>query len=312
MPSETPASRTHTYRAPARVNIIGEHIDYVGGTVLPFACDLELRITAEPTDGEITFESADGLDARGHVRGVVAALEEAGVDVRRRRGRITSTIPPGAGLSSSTALEVAIALALTDGLAPSPDVLVRAEQLATGVPCGVMDQTAILRSKAGHAILLDCSTGRFEYVAVPDHIAFVVIDTGTRRQLTDGRYAKRRAELEAGHPARRAHALTEQARVGAAAHALREGDIASLGALVSYSHASLRDDYEVSSEALDRAVETAQAHPACHGARLVGAGFAGCVFAVVDAEGADDLVARFDAAWAVRPVDGASEISSDL
>lgn len=304
MPSED-----RTYRAPARVNIIGEHIDYVGGTVLPFACDLELRITARPTDGAIVFESTDGLDCREHVRGVVRALEEAGADVHRRSGEITSTIPHGAGLSSSTALEVAIALALTDGAKPSPEVLQRAEQLATGVPCGVMDQTAILESRAGHALLLDCSTGAFEHVPVPDHIGFVVIDTGTRRRLTDGRYAQRRAELEAGHPARRAHALTEQVRVSAAAHALRAGDIASLGALVSDSHTSLRDDYEVSSEALDAVVDAATQHPWCHGARLVGAGFAGCVLAVVDAAAARDLAERFAAAWVVGPVDGASEVS---
>jgi galactokinase len=308
MPSDTAATRT--FRAPARGNIIGEHIDYIGGTVLPFACDLELTVTATRTDGPVSFESVDGLDASAHADGVFRALEEAGLPVQPCRGRIRSTIPHGAGLSSSTALEVAIALALTGGTKPPPHVLQRAEQLATGVPCGVMDQTAILESKAGHAILLDCSTGHFEHIAVPDSVGFVVIDTGTRRKLTDGRYAQRRSELEAGHPARRAHALTEQGRVSAAAHALRDGDAASLGALVSASHASLRDDYEVSSPALDAAVVRAEAHPSCFGARLVGAGFAGCVLAVVDPAGAADVAAGFDAAYVVRPVGGASELSA--
>ena len=305
MPSDT----ARTYRAPARVNIIGEHIDYAGGTVLPFACDLELRVTARPVDGEPVFRSANAeLRFDHHVRGVSAALEEAGIEVRRCAGEISSTIPPGSGLSSSTALEVALAMALSGGVKPPPDVLQRAEQLATGVPCGVMDQTAILHGRAGHALLLDCSTGVFEYVQIPDAVAFVVIDSGTRRELSDGRYAQRRRELEDGHPRRRAHVLTEQARVAAAAAALRAGDAASLGSLLSASHASLRDDYEVSSDALDATVAGAKAHPACFGARLVGAGFAGCVLAVADPDGADELAASFDAAWVVRAADGASEV----
>lgn len=306
MPSETAV-----YRAPGRVNIIGEHIDYAGGTVLPFACDLELRITATPTDGPPEFTSpGTGLAFDHHVSGVVRALEEAGIAFRACAGEIRSTIPPGTGLSSSTALEVAIAMALTDGRKPPADVLQRAEQLATGVPCGVMDQTAILHGRAGHALLLDCSTGSYEHVPVPDSIAFVVVDSGTRRELTDGRYATRRSELEAGHPKRRAHVLTEQARVAAAARALRAGDARALGSLVSDSHASLRDDYEVSSEALDRTVERARAHPGCLGARLVGAGFAGCVLAVADPDLAADLAASFDAAWVVRAADGASMLSA--
>jgi galactokinase len=305
-----PSRAAATYRAPGRVNIIGEHIDYVGGTVLPFACDLELIVTATPTDGPSMFTSErDDLRFEHHVDGVARALEEAGLTVHPCRGDIRSTIPPGSGLSSSTALEVAIAMALTGGVKPPPDVLQRAEQIATGVPCGVMDQTAILFARAGHALLLDCSTGAFEHVLIPDTVAFVVIDSGTRRELSDGRYAERRRELEAGHPRRRAHVLTEQARVSAAAGALRAGDTASLGALVSASHASLRDDYDVSSSALDETVAAAESHPACFGARLVGAGFAGCVLAVADPAGAGDLAASFGSAWVVRAADGASKLS---
>jgi galactokinase len=303
MPSET-----RTFRAPGRVNIIGEHIDYIGGTVLPFACNLELTVVTSPSD-ELEFTAiGNDVDFGHHVRGVAAALGEAGIRVRPCRGEISSTIPIGTGLSSSTALEVALALAMTGGVKPPPDVLVRAEQLATGVPCGVMDQTAILHGRVGHALLLDCSTGSYEYVPIPEGIGFVVIDSGTRRELSDGRYAQRRSELEAGHPARRAHALTEQARVAAAAQALRDGDAASLGALVSASHASLRDDYEVSSPALDATVAGAEAHPACHGARLVGAGFAGCVLAVVDPDAAADFAASFEAASVVTAAAGAGEV----
>jgi galactokinase len=300
-----------TYRAPGRVNIIGEHIDYVGGTVLPFACNLELTLTTTPTDGAPVFTSPDtDLAFAHHVDGVVAALRESGIAFVPCVGEIHSTIPPGSGLSSSTALEVAVAMALTGGVKPPPDVLQRAEQIATGVPCGVMDQTAILSARAGHALLLDCSSSAYEHVPIPDAIAFVVIDSGTKRELSDGRYAQRRAELEDGHPRRRAHVLTEQARVSAAAGALRAGDAVALGSLVSASHASLRDDYEVSSEALDAAVVRAEAHPACFGARLVGAGFAGCVLAVADPAGAEELAAVFERAWVVSAADGASKVSS--
>jgi galactokinase len=305
-------SDTRHFRAPGRVNIIGEHIDYIGGTVLPFACDREVRVAVTRADAGFAFTSEADAGFEHHVRGVVAALEEAGIDVHPCRGEITSTLPIGTGLSSSTAVEIAIALAVTRGVKPPPDVLQRAEQEATGVPCGVMDQTAILHGKAGHALLLDCSSGRFEHVPIPDAIRFVVIDTGTRRELTEGRYAERRAELEGGHPARRAHALSEQTRVAAAARALRDGDVASLGELVSASHASLRDDYEVSSEALDAAVERAVSHPGCTGARLVGAGFAGCVLAVVRPGASDEVVGLFETAFPVRAVDGASEFSPDL
>lgn len=310
MPSETRTfPETRTFRAPGRVNIIGEHIDYAGGTVLPFACDLELTVTVAPTDGGPSFTSAHGgLRFHHHVEGVIRALDETATAWRPCTGEVRSTIPPGAGLSSSTALEVAIAMALTGGLKPPPAVLMRAEQIATGVPCGVMDQTAILRGRAGHALLLDCSSGRYEHVAIPDTVAFIVIDSGTRRELADGRYAQRRTELEDGHPRRRAHVLTEQARVSAAAVALRAGDAKALGSLLSASHASLRDDYEVSSEALDATVVRAEAHEACFGARLVGAGFAGCVLAAADPAGAADLAASFEAAWVVTAADGASEV----
>lgn len=244
------------------------------------------------------------------------ALRAHGYDVQACRGEITSQIPVGAGLSSSAALEAGLALALTGGAKVTPTVLQEAGQLATGVPCGVMDQTAVLESRAGHAMLLDCATGTFEHVVIPDEIGFVVIDTGTRRDLADGRYAQRRAEVEAGEPRRVQHAESEQRRVYDAVDALRAGDVASLGALVSDSHASLRDDFEVSAPALDLAVTTARDHPACHGARLVGAGFAGCVLAVVEAR-SEDAVSRFveqrlpgASAFGIRAVEGAGEVKS--
>jgi galactokinase len=307
MPSET----TRTWRAPGRVNIIGEHIDYLGGTVLPFACDLELTVVAGPGRGnEVAFTSLDpdGADPKPYVDGVVDALREDGRHVRPTRGAITSDIPVGAGLSSSAALAAGIALAVTEGEPISPELLQRAERKASGVPGGIMDQTAVLEGRAGHAIVLDCATGATDHVPIPDSVGFVVIDTGTRRALSDGRYAQRRAEVEAGERKRVRHAETEQRRVYDAVDALRAGDVAVLGALICDSHASLRDDFEVSSDVLDRAVEVAVSVPGCTGARLVGAGFAGCVLAVVEAEATDAVVAVFDAAYAVRAVDGAGPV----
>ncbi len=255
--------------------------------MLPFACDREIRIAGHVAE-EVTLRSAGG-DLGPYVVGVRDALLEVGHHVGGFDGDLTSTIPIGAGLSSSAALEVAIALALTDGASIEPNVMQRAEQLASGVYGGVMDQTAVLLGREGHAMLLDCATGAIEYVVIPDAIGFVVIDTGTRRVLTDGRYAQRRAEVEAGEPRRVRHAESEQRRVYDSVDALRAGDVASLGALVSDSHASLRDDFEVSSPELNEAVEVALEHPACHGARLVGAGFAGCVLAVVDKAAEKDV-----------------------
>lgn len=298
------------------MNIVGEHIDYLGGTVLPFACSLELRVTCVPeADGGVTLTSAAGEPLEHHVAAVVRKLREAGYQTGGVRGEVTSDIPVGAGLSSSTALEVAVALAVTGGARVAPEVLRRAEQLATGVPCGLMDQTTMLRARAGHALLLDCSSGEAEHVEIPPSFGFVVVDTGTRRALADGRYAERRAEVERGHPRRRRHAETEQERVFAAAEALRGEDLAGLGEILDASHASLRDDFEVSSEALDRAVACVRAHEACAGARLVGAGFAGCVVAVVRKEAEDEAAAFVEErlpgarAIAVQAVDAAGEVS---
>jgi galactokinase len=295
--------------------------------VLPFACDLEIRLRCIPSDGVVHL-SAEGFDDPAivavdsprpsgwsrHVWGVVQTLMDEGFELHGARGEVTSTIPVGAGLSSSTALEVAVALAITDGAAISPETLQRAEQLATGIPCGLMDQTVILRAQAGHALLLDCATGNSEHIPIPGSIGFVVIDTGTRRELSDGRYAQRRAEAEAGLPRRRRHADGEQRRVLEAADALRAKDVSALGALVGMSHESLRDDFEVSSPELDRAVGVAEAHPACSGARLVGGGFAGCVLAVVEG-GTEAGVSRWveerlpgSHAMAVKAVDAAGEV----
>jgi galactokinase len=251
--------------------------------VLPFACDLEVRITASYGGDDVRLWSPDADLAR-YLAGVLEALRENGYETHALRGEVRSTVPIGAGLSSSAALAAAIALAVTEGAEITPDVLVRAERLASGVPGGVMDQTAVLKARAGHAMLIDCATGAVDHLPIPESVGFVVIDTGTRRQLADGRYAQRRAEVEAGDARRVRHAESEQRRVYEAAGALRAADATSLGALLNESHASLRDDFEVSAPELDLAVEVSNEHPSCFGARLVGAGFAGCALAVVEGD----------------------------
>jgi galactokinase len=303
-PSRGQSNPIRRWRAPGRVNVIGEHIDYLGGTVLPFACDLELRISATLRAGATRFDAPDG-SPDPFVRGVTAALAEAGVESYACEGEITSTIPVGAGLSSSSALAAGLALALSGGVRPTPALLLRAEEIATGVPGGLMDQTAILEGRARHAMLIDCATGSLEHVEIPDGVAFVVIDTGTRRVLADSRYAQRRAEVEAGEPKRVRHAESEQRRVYDAVDALRAADVSALGALVTESHRSLKDDFEVSSQALDEAVDLVTSVPGCTGARLVGAGFAGCVLAVVEPGAEANVRGRFESTYVVHAVDGA-------
>jgi galactokinase len=302
-------------RAPARVNIIGEHVDYLGHRVLPFACNLDVVLASVPLRGRVVLQSmqepgvvelaVDGprppISGWGrYVAGVVDALLEAGLSPHGFRGVLSSRIPVGAGLSSSAALEAAVALTLLEGEKPTPQVLQRAEQLAVGVPCGVMDQVAVLHGRAGHALLLDCASVTWSHVAVPRGLAFVVVDTGTRRALDDGRYALRRSEAEAavaGGPdsngiveRRRRHVVTEAERVDAVAAAMSAGDLDAVGVALDASHRSLRDDFEVSSEALDLAVSEVRGLDGCLGSRLVGAGFAGCVLAAVRS-GAEDSVA---------------------
>lgn len=344
------------------MNVIGEHVDYLGGPVLPFACDRDVLLAARPADDVVleSFEepgvarvplAGEPGKLEGWARypgGVLRALREAGMLAWGLRGVLTSAVPVGAGLSSSAALEAAIALALTRGERPPAEVLRRAEHLATGVPCGVMDQVAVLHGREGGALLLDCGTGAWEEVRLPEGLGFVVVDSGTRRRLEDGRYAQRQAEAqeawgvaarELGVEAldeldptdlgrveaavgevgsrRLRHVVGEAHRVREAVATLRRGDLEALGALVDASHASLRDDFEVSSEALEVARAEARRHPGCLGARLVGAGFAGCVLALVrsgaEEEVASDVPVRLRehlagaVAYPVRSTDGAGE-----
>jgi galactokinase len=333
----------HVWAAPGRVNLIGEHTDYSGGFVLPFAIDRRTTVAvAARDDDELKCRSVqlgDDGDWAAYVRGVVSALEAAGIHVPGADVLVDSDVPVGAGLSSSAALEVAAAAALAAlaGASPAQDELAavahRAESEFVGVPVGVMDQTVVAKAQAGHALFLDTRSLESEQVPfdpAAHGLSVVVIDSGVRHHLDDGRYAERRRETEAAAEAigvptlrdatlddieqakdlddtlrRRArHVVSENARVLEAVELLRAGSVEALGPLLLASHASLRDDFEVSVPALDDAVTTAMANGAV-GARMTGGGFGGCALALVPDQAREAVERAFGAsAFAVRPVDG--------
>jgi galactokinase len=260
--------------AAGRDNLIGEHTDYAGGLVLPYALPLGITLDVEP---------ADELDLDVDPRYVEAVAAELGV-APGIRGTLRSDLPIGAGLASSAALEVALARALCafNDLEISDWELIhatrRAEERAVGVPCGVMDQAAAVLARDRHAILIDTATFAHRYVELPD-VDIVVLDSGVRRRLEDSRYAERRAEVERGDPRRLRHVASENERVRATVDALERGDLDALGPIFRASHDSLRDDFEVSTPELDALVDAAYAAGAI-AARMTGAGFGGCVVAL--------------------------------
>jgi galactokinase len=338
--------------APGRVNLIGEHTDYNGGFVLPFALGAGVVVAAARTPAEAISvwsaqERGDPAEAAvdaltpglvggwaAYPLGVAWSLREAG---RRPAGTLLAVdadLAVGAGLSSSAALESATALALAElhGLQVARPELAalasRAENEFAGVPTGIMDQSAALLCRAGHALLLDCRSGATEQLplaAGPAGLVLLVVDTGTRHALTDGRYAQRRRACEAaagelgvaalrdladrpddvGRLAdpelrRRArHVVTENQRVLMTAAALRNGALAELGPLLTESHRSLRDDFEVSWPRADVAVEAALAAGA-EGARMMGGGFGGSVLVLARATEASQAEAAICEAYARR------------
>ncbi len=329
------------WRAPGRVNLIGDHTDYCEGFVLPMALDRECVIAVTPgADDRVKARSLqlDGVvdvAADGHdeprtiepswgrfVAGAVQAVTERGARVPALDLEVSSTVPTGSGLSSSSALAVALTLALADAGDLELDrrdaarVALDAEVRATGVPGGLMDQLASLFGEAGHALLIDCRSLDIEAIPIPDDIAVLVADSGLPRTLADSEYAQRRAACEQAAAAlgmatlrdatidqvrndpRARHVVTENARVLACADALRANDINTIGALMLASHASLRDDFAVSTPELDLLVDLLVDAGAV-GARLTGAGFGGCVVGVAplaDTD-ADAVLARVSARY---------------
>jgi galactokinase len=276
VPSDS-LSRVWRGKAPGRVNLIGEHVDYLGGLVLPAAVN---RFT------EVTGNDADGWSVESDVPGGVAYVRAIGEElgVGPQDVRVSSQVPPSAGISSSAALLVAVAVGLRPDMDGKDAALAcqRAEQRATGVQVGVMDQFASALGRRGSALLLDCATLDYELVPFPDELAIAVIDSGERRNLADTPYNERRREAESGDPRRMRHVNSEIARVREFVEALRADDFTRMGELLKESHRSLRDDFEVSTDNVDALVACADAIDGCYGSRIMGAGFGGSILALVD------------------------------
>ena len=264
-------------RAPGRVNLIGEHVDYLGGVVLPAAVDRYTEVRGRPAPRWSVSSDVDG-----GLRYVQAVGDELGAPPQAVEVR--SDVPPGSGLSSSAALLVAVAAGLRPELDGVEAALAcqRAEEHATGVRVGVMDQFAAALGRRGFALLLDCGTLAHRLVPFPEDLVIAVIDSGVHRSLADTPYNQRRREAEAGLGPRRRHVASEIARVHEFVAALEAADRARLGELLKASHRSLRDDFEVSTPAVDGLVERAWAVRGCLGARIMGAGFGGSVLALLE------------------------------
>jgi len=345
-------------RAPGRVNLIGDHTDYQDGFCLPIAIDRDVLVGFRArADGRVCVRSLD-LDASVELPTTAAVAPWARVvavtlDVlAARTGRaiagfdaaVTSTVPIGAGLSSSAAFEVAlllVAATIAGVTLPPLDLALAAqeiEQRASGVPCGVMDQVASVSGRRDHALLLDCRSLTVTPVAIPAHLGVLVVHSGVERRLVGSAYAERRAACEAAaarlgvaalrdatieqvadDPIAR-HVVSENARVEAFVVALAAGRADDAGALMLASHRSLRDDFAVSTPELDRLVELSVEAGAL-GARLTGAGFGGCVVALTarDELGrvASEVSERYrtetgrePSAFAVSAVDGAGLVAA--
>lgn len=335
--------------SPGRLNLIGEHVDYNAGPCLPIALphSTYVALRRRGDDGVRLVTGMGGqrwegeLDdiSPGSVQGWVAysagpawALREDGLAVGGFDAAIVSCVPVGAGLSSSAAIECAMALALCDMFGRPIDgsdaprahlaqVCVRAENEVAGAPTGGMDQAASLRTQEGHALLLDNADGSVRHVPLPldeSGLALLVIDTRASHELGDGQYGARRRSCETAADilgvrtlreaadttaperldemlgrlgdaelrARARHVITEIWRVGAFTDALESHDLPRAGELMVASHASLRDDFEVSVEELDVVVESAMAAGAL-GARMTGGGFGGSAVALVPIDQVD-------------------------
>lgn len=319
------------FRAPGRVNLIGEHTDYNDGFVMPMAIgfytwvaaarreDRILEAYSEHFDEKITL-SLDALSGapRKHwsdfVRGIATMLQDAGHMLSGANLAIHGEVPLGAGLSSSASLEVSLAVALADvaGITVPQLELVKlcqaAEHKYVGTRCGIMDQFVAEFGTAGHALMLDCRSLEYQLLPIPQDLRLVVCNSMVRHELASGEYNRRRADCETGVrllqsvlPLVRAlrdittadlekykhllsgtvyrrcrHVVTENQRVLAAAKCLRTRDADRFGLLMYRSHASLRDDYEVSCKELDLLVDLASSRRGVYGARMMGGGFGGC------------------------------------
>jgi galactokinase len=331
-------SETLRVHAPGRVNLIGEHTDYTGGLVFPMAinrgitlsytaADGVVELTSDGVPGELSislpFDSAPNA-VEPHWGSYIAAMAAELRATQGLRGHVLSDIPAGAGLSSSAALECAIGLAL--GFDGTPlelsQAAQRAEHRATGVPTGIMDQLSIAAGVAGHATLIDCHGLSVTPHAVPRDID-VVVRFIAHRTLEGSQYGDRVAECERAEdeigPLRLAtlddverisediirrrarHVVNENQRVRDFAAALGIGDYVEAGRIITEGHASLRDDFDVSTARMDAAVDGIVATPGVFGARMTGGGFGGCIVAICQPGALAD-------GWIVSPSAGARRI----
>ncbi len=337
------------FRAPGRVNLIGEHTDYNDGFVMPMAIGFYTWVAAAPREDRILEAYSAHFDERirlsldslagpprkhwsDFVRGVAATLQAAGHTLDGANLVIDGEVPFGAGLSSSASLEVSVALALISlggsGL-PGLELVKlcqKAEHEYVGTRCGIMDQFVARFGAEGKALFLDCRSLGFQLLPVPQGLTVVVCNSLVRHELASGEYNQRRSDCETGVrrlqsflPAIRAlrdveirdlerhkndlsetvyrrcrHVISENQRVKEAAKALEGKDAARFGELMYDSHASLRDDYNVSCRELDLLVDLASSKPGVYGARMMGGGFGGCTVNLVRS----DCVAEFRAAIA--------------
>ena len=339
-------------RAPGRVNLIGEHTDYNDGFVLPMAIEREIVALVRPRrDAQVLLRSTGAPDEarinlagaieRGeptwanYCRGVAAGLVARGEKLLGAEILFHSTIPLGAGLSSSAALEVATALALQSAAGTTGHVAGRelallcqqAEHTYAGTPCGIMDQSIVILGQAGHALLLDCRDGSTRQVPFSDPgLVLLVCDTQVKHELNDGGYAARRAKCESAartlgvralrdasaeqvercaalsdvERKRARHVVGEIARTTAAVKALDQDDYATFGQLMYGSHEALRDDYEVSCQELDAIVAIARGCAGVYGARMTGGGFGGCAIVLAQADRAQAVSEAIAGGFAAR------------
>ncbi len=349
---------SRTFWAPGRVNLIGDHVDYCGGVVLPmpiqFGTSVAVRLRSDgciraasgndPATLERDARSNAALPA-GHwgrfVSGAVAVLAEIGVDVGGADVLVCGDIP-GSGLSSSASLAVGLVYALSEctghPLAPLQLAVLaqRVEHRHIGVQCGLMDQAVIALAQSGCALWFDCTDHSHRAIALgADAPAILVINTERERKLVHSTYNERLAETQSaaqclGVPhgelarmpiaawrdrasriddaavMRRArHVVTEGDRVARAAAAIADGDWPLVGVLFNASHASLRDDFDVSCSELDTLAALCAASQACHGARMSGAGFGGSVVALVErrfvAQVAEAVAHAYQGEFGVKP-----------
>jgi len=338
------ATPARTYRAPGRVNLIGEHTDYNDGFVMPAAIGFSTFVTVSPREGrklslfsenfseEVEFDLDDPNPQptehwSDYPRGVAVTLERAGYRLSGASLRIRGEVPIGSGLSSSAAIEVATCYALLANSALGVDpvkmaqLCQRAENEFVGMRCGIMDQFVSCCGQTGKALMLDCRSLDYKLLPLPQNARLVICNTTVKHALAAGKYNIRRAECEAGvrHFAqslpnvralrdvtepdlkhygndlseviyrRCRHVITENARVLEAAKALERGDLEVFGRLMTESHHSLRDDYEVSCKELDVMVDLAQEVRGVYGARMTGGGFGGCTINLVDVENVEEF-----------------------